>query len=318
MKTRIGAVIEHADLPFAQAAARAGIAAKLGAEGVWLSQLPGHRETGTLLTGLALSTADVQLGTAIIPTSTRPPVVMAQTALTIDELCGGRLVLGLGAGHRMLGEWMLGGVHAATVGAMREYLTIVTDLIKDGEVNVTGRWFQGHTLYTGARRPDLPVFLGCFGPRMLELAAELADGVILWLCSPEYTREHVMPSLRAGWARRPGGHENFAVAVMIRAVLTPELGRAREDLRRTLNGYLRMPNYQKLMQASGFTDDVRAGRFSDAALDVLTASGSAARLQELVAAYREAGVTDVLVVPAGDAHHDSARFAATLEAAIDA
>ncbi|HEY3953174.1 MAG TPA: LLM class flavin-dependent oxidoreductase [Streptosporangiaceae bacterium] len=317
MNTRIGAVIEHADLPFSQAMTRAGIAAKLGADSLWLSQLPGHRETGTLLTGLALHTEDVMIGTAILPTSTRPPVVMAQTALTIDELSGGRVVLGLGAGHRMLGEWMLGGTHAATVAAMREYLTIVTDLIRDGEVNVTGQVFQGHTLYTGPRRADLPVFLGCFGPRMLELAAELADGVILWLCSPEYTREHVLPSLRAGWARRTGGHEDFTIAIMIRAVLTSETGRAREDLRRTLNGYLRMPNYQRLMRASGFADDVRAGRFSDAALDVLTAAGSPARLSELVTAYREAGATDVLVVPAGEAHHDQSRFAATLEAAID-
>ncbi|MGH3157075.1 MAG: hypothetical protein ACRDNF_10920, partial [Streptosporangiaceae bacterium] len=134
----------------------------------------------------------------------------------------------------------------------------------------------------------------------------------------EYTREHVMPSLRAGWARRPGGHEDFTVAVMIGAVLTTEHGKAREDLRRTLNGYLRLPNYQRLMRASGFADDVQAGRFSDAALDVLTASGGAARLKEVVTAYREAGATDILVVPAGDAHQDQARFAATLEAAIDA
>lgn len=318
MKTRIGAVIEHADQPFAQTADQAGLAAKLGVDGVWLSQLPGHRETGTLLAGLALSTTDVRIGTAILPTSTRPPVVMAQTALTIDELSGGRLVLGLGAVHRMLGEWMLGGVHAASVGAVREYLTIVTDLIRNGEVNVTGRWFQGHTLYTGPRRADLPVFLGCFGPRMLELAAEAADGVILWLCSPQYTREHVMPSLRAGWARRPGGHEDFTVAVMVRAELTPDPDQAREEFRRALSGFLRMPNYQKLMKASGFADDTRAGRFSDAALDALTACGRAERLQELVTAYREAGVTDVLVIPAGGAHHDPARFAATLEAALNA
>ena len=135
----------------------------------------------------------------------RPPVAMAQTAITLDEISGHRLVLGLGCGHRIFGEWMLGATYSASIAPVREYLGIVTGLIREGEVSVTGSWFSGRVIYGAPRRAGLPVYMGSVGPRMLELAAEMADGVILWMCTPGYVRDFVMPRLRAGWARRPGG-----------------------------------------------------------------------------------------------------------------
>src|SRR5262249_27266876 len=145
------------------------------------------------------------IGSAIMPVYTRPPVIAAYTALAIDELSSGWFILGLGLGHRGVGEWMVGaGAAAPALVGMREYLHIAGALIRDGEVDHDGTWFSGHSACAAKvqRRADLPVYLGGFGPKMIELAAELTDGVILWMCTPSYVSEHAKPALRAGWARR--------------------------------------------------------------------------------------------------------------------
>jgi alkanesulfonate monooxygenase SsuD/methylene tetrahydromethanopterin reductase-like flavin-dependent oxidoreductase (luciferase family) len=313
MQPRISVTIDQVDLSLSAMLERADVAAKSGVDGLWVSQLPSQRDAGMLLAGLAARTSDVAIGTAVLPVYMCPPVVMAQTALTLDEISGNRLMLGLGRGHRIFGEWMLGGTYSSSVGPMREYLTIVTSLIRDGEVSMAGSWFDGRAFYAAPRRPRLPVYLGSFGPRMLELAAELADGVILWMCTPSYVREVVMPSLRAGWARRPGTAAGFEVVAIMPALASRQRERNRECGRNVINGYLRMENYKKLLVASGFGDDVRSLRAGDVMVDEICAIGSGQLVQERIAAYREAGVTEVALAPLTEEH-----FAATLEAAVAA
>jgi alkanesulfonate monooxygenase SsuD/methylene tetrahydromethanopterin reductase-like flavin-dependent oxidoreductase (luciferase family) len=311
MKSRISVTIDQVGLSLSTILERADIAAKSGVDGLWVSQPPSQREAGMLLAGLAARTPGVTIGTAVLPIYMSPPVTMAQTALTLDEISGNRLVLGLGRGHRMYGEWMLGGTYSASVGPMREYLTIVTSLIRKGEVNIAGSWFTGRAFYAAPRRPQLPVYVGSFGPRMLELAAELADGVILWMCTPSYVRDVVMPSLRAGWARRQDDHATFGVVAMVPALVSPQPEEGREGARGMLTSYLRMENYQTLLAACGFGDDVRSLRVGDAMIDELCAIGSGQVVRERIEAYREAGVTDVAIAPLSEKH-----FLATLEEAI--
>ncbi|HTT52200.1 MAG TPA: LLM class flavin-dependent oxidoreductase [Streptosporangiaceae bacterium] len=308
---RISATIEQVDMSHMAMIEHAEIAAKAGVDGLWVSQLPNQRDSAMLLAGLAARVSDVAIGTAVFPIYLSPPAVMAQTALTLDEISGNRLVLGLGRGHRFFAEWMLGGRYPASVAPVREYLTIVTSLIRQGEVNAAGSWFSARAMYGAPRRAELPVYLGSFGPRMLELAGELADGVILWLCTPSYVRDVVMPSLRAGWARRPGGHDGFGVVVILPALVSPQPEQGRDCGRNMLNGYLRIENYQKLLTASGFGDDVRSLRVSEAMIDDLCAIGSAQTVRERIAAYRAAGVTEIALNSL-----EEKDFVATVEAGL--
>jgi alkanesulfonate monooxygenase SsuD/methylene tetrahydromethanopterin reductase-like flavin-dependent oxidoreductase (luciferase family) len=313
MKSRVSVSIEQVGKSFDTITDFAAIAAKCGADGLWAAQLPSQRNIAMLLAGLAARVPDITIGTAVLPIYASPPVVTAQLALTLDEISGGRLALGIGHGHRMFGEWVVGGKYSGAVGAMREYLTIVTSLIREGDVNLAGSMFSGRAFYAPPRRAQLPVYVGSFGPRMLELAAEIADGVILWLCTPSYVRDVVMPRLRAGWARRQGSHAGFEVVVLTPALVTPALAEGRAAARGTLSGYLRMENYQKLLAASGFGEDVRSLRASDAMIDGLCAIGTAQLVQERVAAYREAGATEIAFTPLADEF-----FEATLEAIVGA
>lgn len=313
MKARISVTLDHVDQSLRTVLDRADVAAKCGVDGLWVSQTPNGRDTRMLLAALAAAIPDVSIGTAVLPIYMSPPAAMAQTALTLDEISGNRLILGLGRGHRIFGQWMLGGTYSSSVGPVREYLTIVTSLIRAGKISLTGSWFDARVAYQAPRRAQLPVYLGAFGPRMLELAGELADGVILWMCTPSYVGDVIMPSLRVGWERRPAGHDGFGVVVMLPADASPHPDSDRGCGRSMLGEYLRMENYQKLLVANGFGDDVRSSRASDAMIDKLCAIGGQQLIQDRIAEYQRAGVTEVALIPLDDKY-----FAATMEAAVAA
>lgn len=315
---KLGVLINPINEPLGEVIEQARLAEKYGADSIWLTQTGGQREIGMLLSALAASTENVRLGMAVQPIYVHPPVVTAQTALTLDELSGDRLILGLGVGHRVMGEWMMGATYTPQAAAMREYLAIVRSLITDGRVDFTGRWYSGHAAYMAPRRPGLPLYLGALGPRMLELAGEVADGVVVYMSSPGYLREQVMPRLRAGWARRPGGRpDGFDVVVMLFSAVCAddEAGPYRDWFRRWLAGYQCMDNYRRLFAAAGFAPE---GRASDAMVGDLAAIGRAEQVRERVAEYGAAGATRMIIFPMETGHFEPARFKAVLDAAAGA
>jgi probable F420-dependent oxidoreductase len=311
MKVRISVIVEHVGMPLCAIHYQADIAGKSGVEGLWLTQNVNGRDTRMVLAAMAAGVSDVSIGTAVLPAYMSPPAVMAQTALSLDEISGNRFILGLGRGHRIFGEWMLGGKYSGSVESMREYLTIVTSMIREGTASLSGSAYDARVGYMAPRRAELPVYVGATGPRMLELAGELADGVIMWMCTPWYLRDVVLPRLRAGWERRPGGHDGFSVVVMMPAAASPDLDEDRGSGRSRLGGYLRLENYHKQLIANGFADDVKAQRASDAMIDKLCAIGSAEQIQERIAEYQEAGATEIALIPLNEKY-----LAATIKAAV--
>jgi alkanesulfonate monooxygenase SsuD/methylene tetrahydromethanopterin reductase-like flavin-dependent oxidoreductase (luciferase family) len=321
---QVGVVLEHRGLALEETLRRAALAEELGAATAWVVQLPNQRESSTVLAGLACRTSRCAVGSAILPIYTRPPVVAAYTALTLDELCGGRFILGLGLGHRGVGEWMVGaGPSPPAAAGMREYLHIVTSLTRDGEVEHDGKWFSGHAFYAAdaPRRPELPVYLGGFGPRMIELGGELADGVILWMCTPGYIRQHAMPALRAGWARRTDGRypdgAGFGVVAMVNAVVTADPADDLGWFQQFLTSHLRVPAYRRLFAASGFTEQVRAGRGDQAMARALASFGPPEQLRRRMAEYVSAGAAHVAISPVASAHADRACFLGTFRGGLE-
>lgn len=315
--TTMGAAIEQTNMSLAEAYLRATLAEQAGADSLWVIQMPNQRENMMVLSGLAAHTTTVSLGPSIVPMYSRPPVVMAQTAMTLDEISRGRLILGLGLGNPMVGQWMLGSAPAPPLQSTREYLTIVTSLIRTGEVSFAGRYHSGNATYAGPRRAGLPVYLGTFGPRMLELAGELADGVILFLCTAEYIRDRVMPSLRTGWSRRESPPASFSVTLMLSASVTGD-EYDRENFRRILGAYCRVPAYRRMFEASGFTPELKSVRASDEMISALSAMGSHAQVQDRLAEYAAAGVTRFGIGPQTGKEFDADRYTETLRACISA
>jgi F420-dependent oxidoreductase-like protein len=299
----------------AESVARAQAAEKFGYESVWVIQLPDARDASLVLAAYAAATHRVMLGTGVLPIYTRHPTAMAQMAATVDELSGGRFILGIGISHRVTVEGMWGMQLNSPVDAMREYLSIVRTSLRDGGCDFEGAHFSARWTYSAPRRPGIPVMISALNPRMLELAGELADGVVLWMCSPSYTRDHVIPALKAGREKAGKTLDGFEVVSAVSACLTADRAAALDVFRQTVTRYASLPFYRKMLDASGFQSELESGTVSEAMLDELAGIGDERQVRDAIARYRDCGVTLPVVGPFGG-HKGAAGFEATLEAAI--
>jgi len=292
---------------------RAEMAERMGFRSVWTTQLPDARDASLVLAAYANATERVTLGTGVLPIYTRHPTAMAQMAATLDELSGGRFILGIGISHKVTVEGMWGLRIEKPVDAMREYLTIVRTSIRDGNWSSEGRHFTARWSYSAPRRPDLPIMISALNPRMLELAGEMADGVVLWMCMPAYVRSRIIPAIAAGRAKAGKTMDGFEIVAAVPVCLTSDRAAGQDVFRQTVARYANLPYYRKMMDASGLKAELEAGEVGEATLDQLAGIGDEEQVRAAVRRYQEAGVTLPGVGPFGG-HQGSKGFEATLEA----
>ena len=292
---------------------RVQLAEKLGYESVYVTHIA-SRDSLTTLMAYASRTERVRLGTGVMPIYSRPPVTTAMSAATADEFSGGRIVLGLGVSHRPVVEGWFDQRIDKPVREMREYVGIVRAILR-GEDPPRGEKFRTGFRFMGFEPPrsDLPIYVAGLSPGMLRLAGEIADGVILWLCNPNYVRDFVVPAVREGRERAGKDLDGFDIVAAVPSAVTGEPAEARDKLRQELVPYFHLPFYRSMIERSGFEGDVRAADegkpASDDFLGVLAAIGDAEQATASLRRYREAGATSPCVgaVPKTD-------FDATLEA----
>lgn len=289
---------------------RAKLADHLGFDSIWSSQLPPARDTPLVLSAYAAATTRIGLGTAVLPIYTRHPTAMAQMALTLDEISGGRFRLGIGVSHQVTVEGMWGLSIAHPVEAMRDYLTIVRSLVTAGMANHEGKYFTARAPYSAPRREDLPILISALNPRMLELAGELADGVSLWMCAPPYIRDVVVPTLRRGREKAGKTMDGFEIEAAVPVCLTTDRAAGLDAFRQTATMYASLPFYRRALDAT-FAD--MSDSPSDRILAELAGIGDERELRSTIDRYREAGTT-LPVVGAFAGHEGAAGFEKTLEA----
>jgi probable F420-dependent oxidoreductase len=264
------------------------------------------RDALTTLAAIGPATSRIRLATGIVPIYTRTPVTMAQEAGVVAEACGGRFMLGIGTGHAPLIENWHGTKFARPVDAMRDYLTILRSLFADANVAHDGPMYSSHFGFLGFRpQADLPILVGALGPRMVQLAGELADGVVLFLSNPHHIRTTVMPNLAIGAERTGRDVASLDVFACVFAAPGPDRSSARDAIRRQLFAYLQMPFYRSMLIGSGFSDDVHGydagiangdlpqalAALSDAMIDGIAATGTQDEIAETLKAFVDAGVT---------------------------
>ena len=285
-----------------------------GYESVFITHIAG-RDSLTTLMAYASRTERVRLGTGVMPIYSRTPAATAQSFATLDEFSGGRAVVGLGVSHRPVVEGWYGSEIGRPVAEMREYLGIVRAILR-GEDPPQGERFRSAFHFAGFEpRPDIPVYVAALSPNMLRLAGELADGVMLWLCNPEYIRDVVVPTVSEGRERAGKQLDGFDVVAAVPAAVTGQPEEARNRLRQELIPYFALPFYRAMLERSGYGDDVAdfdergVEAISERFLESLAAIGSQQQAAASVRRYREAGATSPAV--GGVAKTD---FDATLEA----
>ncbi|HST54430.1 MAG TPA: LLM class flavin-dependent oxidoreductase [Solirubrobacteraceae bacterium] len=306
----------------ASAIERVKLAESLGYDSVYVTHIAG-RESLTVLTAYATATSRIRVGTGVVPIYTRTPATMAQTAATIDELSDGRLTLGLGVSHRPVVEGWHGQTIDKPVQEMREYATIVRAILRGEDPPASEKWPTGFRLVGIDTRPQLPIYIAALSPAMLRLAGEVADGVLLWLCSPQYIQDVVVPEVTAGRERAGKTLDGFDIVPAVPAALTDDRASAYAAMRRDLIPYFGLPFYRAMIERSGFGEDIAgyddaSGDFdamqaaiSDGFLDQLTAVGDEAAVRAGIERYRSAGSTSPSIGPI-----PKTDFEATLKAGI--
>ena len=301
----------------------------LGYESVWVAE--GHGgDQFAILAACALRTRRIRLGTAISSVFVRTAPTIAMAAATVDELSGGRFVLGLGSSHRVQVGPEHGVEYSKPLGRVRDTVAIVRTLIREGEVSHAGEtvriddfdlWFQ-------PLRREIPIYLSALFPKMTELCGEIADGVILarsTLAGAGTARAHVA----AGAAR--AGRDGTAIEIgsLLPASVAPDRKAALAAARPGLAFYAGFfPRYNRLLAESGFAAEAAAVAAAWAAGD--TAGAARAVTDEMIAAtgivgtpvecrgrieaYRASGLDLPIISPFARGADARDRFLAAIEA----
>jgi alkanesulfonate monooxygenase SsuD/methylene tetrahydromethanopterin reductase-like flavin-dependent oxidoreductase (luciferase family) len=302
----------------ADSLALAARADALGYESVWCTHGLG-RDALLVLAAYGVVAPRVGLGSGVIPIYPRHPVLLAQEALTLADISAGRLRLGIGVSHAPMVGQGLGLDMGRPLDVMREYVTVLRGALT-GKVRHQGPryqvdWQSGMPILP----PAPPVLLGGLGPKMLELAGEIADGAVLWLCAPEYIRREALPAIRRGRERAGKPMAGFEIVAAVPAAITVDRGAALALFKRELTRYLALPFYRAMLEKSGFRAELAAydkAPGPDAVPERLAAAlgavGDYRALAAFVAAHRDAGVTLPAIRPIG--FPDAPHYLPTLEA----
>ncbi|TDC68343.1 LLM class F420-dependent oxidoreductase [Actinomadura sp. GC306] len=253
-------------------------AADDGFASAWISQIFGL-DAQMALAVAGSGVPGIELGTAVVPTYPRHPAVMAQQARTTALALQGRFTLGIGLSHKIVIEDMYGYDFGRPLRHMDEYLSVLLPLLAGDSAAFKGETLQGNIGLSVPNEGRVPVLLAALGPKMLKLAAERADGTVLWMTGPVTVREHIVPTITG--AAKAAGRPEPRVVCVLPVCVTDEVEQAREQAGQTFEMYGMLPSYRAMMDREG------VGGPADLAI-VGDEDRVAAKLDELA----KAGVTD--------------------------
>jgi F420-dependent oxidoreductase-like protein len=298
-------------------------AERLGYHSVWTAEAWGS-DCITPLTWIAAKTEKIHLGTAVMQMPARTPANTAMTAATLDLLSRGRLLLGLGVSGPQVVEGWHGVAYGKPLARTREYVEIVRRALRrDEALEYHGEYYnipvQGGTglgkplkMLLNPIRSEIPIYLAALGPKNVALAAEIADGWLPVLFSPE-KRTIFQASLEEGFART-GKKEQFDIAPTVNVEMGSDLRTCREAIKPNLALYIggmgaRGRNfYYDLVCRYGYEESAReiqdlylAGStlaaidaVPDALVDEVALCGPKERISDRLQAWRDSGVTTLI------------------------
>jgi F420-dependent oxidoreductase-like protein len=256
-----------------------------GFPSAWISHIFGV-DALTALAAAGPAVPGIEVGTAVVPTYPRHPAALAQQALTVNSALGGRLTLGIGLSHQVVVEDMFGYDFAKPARHMKDYLSILMPLVKDGQVAYEGETLKAQIALSAPGR-GMQVLIAALAPRMLELAGSLADGTVLWLTGPKTVAEHIVPALTAAADKAGRPAPRVVCGLPVTVTDDPQAARAQADQMLAMYGTL--PSYRAMLDREG------AAGPGDVAV-----VGDEDSVAEQLAELARAGVTDFIASEYGD------------------
>ena len=250
-----------------------------GSHSYWVPQIFGH-DALTVLAIVGREVPRIELGTAVVPTFPRHPMMLAQQALTVQAACGGRLALGIGLSHQIVVEMMWGMSFDKPVRHLRDYLSVMMPLLEGKPVAYTGEAYrvQGGVTVAGGSRPS--VLVAALGSQMLRVTGALADGTSTWCVGVKTLREHTVPTLRQ--AAADAGRPEPRVVAALPVCVTDDVDAARARAEQVFAVYNTLPSYRAMMDIEGVSGP------KDLAI-----VGTEAEVRDQLAEVQAVGVTDL-------------------------
>jgi probable F420-dependent oxidoreductase len=285
-----------------------------GYPAIWLAETNGPDSFG-LAGAIATVTSRVTIGTGIVPVYNRTPAVLAMSAGTLAQLSEDRFVLGLGSSsHAIIGDWN-GIPFESPLAQVRETVAVVRQALSGARTDFDGERLRSHGLRLGcAPRKPVPIYLAALRGRMLRLAGEVGEGLVVNFF-PVSALPRMLAAYREGAAAAGRDASADEVVCRFQVAVTDDVPRARALVRAAFGAYLATPVYNRFLAWCGFEDEARAiaeafarrdraataAAMPDALIDRITILGTAASCREQVARFVEAGVTTPVIAPlAGD------------------
>ncbi len=299
-------------------------AERLGYDSAWAAEAYGS-DAATVLAWLAAGTSTIKLGSAIFQIPARTPAMTAMTAATIDELSGGRMVLGIGSSGPQVAEGWHGQRFGRQLQRTREYVSVVRMALARERLQFRGETLElplpdgpgkALKLTIAPVQERIPIYLAAIGPKNTALAGEIADGWIPTFFSPEFV-DDFRALLQEGAARAQRSLDGFDIAPTVQVFISEDRGAARDRMRPGLALYIggmgsRNQNfYNNLVQRYGFEQAAKqvqdlyldgkreeaCAALPDELIDMVSLCGPRAVVAERLRAFRGAGVGTLMVAP---------------------
>ena len=269
----------------------------------WMPQIFGF-DALTVLAVVGREVPTIELGTAVVPTYPRHPMMLAGQALSVQSVSDGRLALGIGLSHQIVIESMFGYSFAKPVRHMKEYLSILRPLLHGESVS-----FQGESLSANGGlgvpggSPAPPILVAALGTQMLQLTARLADGTITWMTGPSTLTEHIVPTITS--AAKEAGTGEPRVVCGLPVCVTDDLDGARSRAAKMFSIYGQLPSYRAMLDREGV----------DGPADVALV-GDEKEVLAGVERIRDAGATDFCAAEFGITDDERARTREVLQSLV--
>ena len=322
---KTGIVLYHGIDSGAELAGYGRMAEDFGFDSLWVTERYFHEETFSMLGYLAASTSRIRLGVGVVNPYTRSPALLGMGAATLDRLSGGRIVLGLGRSDSDVIHGRMGIKYRAPLSRLRGAVQMLRPLLAgeristdDDEVRLTDV-----ALALRPQQQRLPIYLAAIGHRALQLAGEVADGVLLNAYTPvEYVRWAVetVRNAAANAGRQPDAVE---IACMMTVRLTDDPDALMHSLRERMARLIAEPyTGETLLSRGGFDtsilrpvrellergDESTAARYVPEYLaDACCLLGDANRCRDRIQSYIDAGVDTPLLIPRLEMFEKTAR-----------
>lgn len=305
------------------------LAESLGYDSAWIAE--GHGgDQFSVLSGCAMQTSRIRLGTAISSVFVRSIPTIAMAAATVDDLSQGRFILGVGSSHRVQVVPEHGLEYAKPITRLRESVTIIRQLLATGATQFDGETvkIENFDLWFQPRRTALPIYAAAVRPKMMAVCGEIADGIILTRSTLQ-TGAQVKTQLATGAALADRDPSKIEVTSLLPVAVAETRAEALNAMRPGLMFYVGFfPRYRQMIADYGFVEETSAvaeafakgereqalRHVTDAMIEASSIAGTPSECRERIEAYRASGIDLPIISPFARGPNAKATFEAVIRA----